>query len=196
MSITFVRHAESTANAGNKRLSQYYSTLTKKGVAQAEALRKTLPAEGLIVTSPFVRAKETTLSAFDTYTEIWPVQEFTYLPESDEASKADIEAYWERNDPLYSTAPPHTESFAQFIRRVATNLHNLEGMTATVVTHSQFIKAVYWVILTGGSTDMKAFRRFKSILGIPNTAIVRLTWDGRWHISGPDVAHLLEHERH
>jgi broad specificity phosphatase PhoE len=196
MSITFVRHGESTTNAMIPGLAASCCALTPKGVLQAERLRPLLPDPGLVITSPFARAKETALCALGSYTEVWPVQEFTYLPDSAAGSPTENESYWDCAEPTMSIAPPATESFVQFIRRVRTALNNLEGVDATVFSHSQFIKAVYWVIKRGGSSNMKAFRKFKTTVRLPNTAIVRLHWDGRrWQIDEPDVAHLPEHER-
>jgi broad specificity phosphatase PhoE len=125
---------------------------------------------------------------------VWEVQEFGYLPEDkktgDEYEKLASNAYWKTKDPNYRVAPG-TETFCEFLKRVAQILQQLEGKNAVVFTHSGFIKAVYWIHATGGSDDMEAFQKFKRCVKTPNAGIAHFTWNGkRWYASPVQVEHL------
>src|SRR4051812_21278941 len=89
MSIVFlVRHGESQSNAGAPTTDPKNVTLTPQGREQARQIANFLrlyPSIELIVTSPYLRTKQTadlttTMPLFRSVAqEEWDVQEFTYL---------------------------------------------------------------------------------------------------------------------
>lgn len=189
-SIEFLRHAESAANAGLPTSAPGDIPLTEAGRAAADAAARNYdgPTPGLIVVSPFRRARETAAPFTRRFAialvEEWPVQEFTYLSparcgtSSAEERRPLVEAYW-------STATPGTndglgaESFQDFIARVreaVEKLRNHPEQSILVVCHEMVIKAAMWMEIR--KPDLQAarapqrFREFSLTFTIPNL--------GRW----------------
>lgn len=84
LTVTWIRHGESAANAGGASSDPALIALTERGKAQAQAIAQSFEAAPeLIVMSPFIRAQDTaapTLRKFPGVpVEVWPVEEFTYL---------------------------------------------------------------------------------------------------------------------
>jgi 2,3-bisphosphoglycerate-dependent phosphoglycerate mutase len=184
-----IRHGESESNAGTPSAEPGASPLTARGREQAAGLAVTLPeTPALIVTSPYRRAVQTaepTIARFpDVHREEWPVQEFSYLGEfhvrmstSGERRPYVLE-YWTRADPHLSLGG--AETFAHLIGRARDCLDRLaaqpEGPVA-MFTHGLFMRAVAWVVLTGGVADhdgMLAFHRFMAGISVPNCAVLGL----------------------
>lgn len=190
--ITFLRHAESAANAGLPTSDPGEIPLTEAGrlAANVAAVDYEGPPPDLIVVSPFRRAQETAApfrTRFATaLAEEWPVQEFTYLsPARFGASTAEerrpaVESYWNTATPN-TIDGPGAESFEDFITRVQTSLENLRGRSERsilVVCHEMVIKAAMW--LETRRPDFEAtqapqrFREFSLTFTIPNL--------GRWDL--------------
>lgn len=184
-----IRHGESESNAGTPSAEPGVSPLTARGWEHAKALAAALPeAPALIVTSPYRRAAQTaepTIARFpDVRREEWPVQEFTYLGDfhrrmSTDAERAPYVAeYWDRCDPHVSLGG--AESFANLVARAEACLDRLAEQQAgpvAVFTHGLFMRAVAWVVLTGGVADhdgMRSFHRFMVRLAVPNCASLGL----------------------
>ncbi|WP_090805507.1 phosphoglycerate mutase family protein [Paraburkholderia tuberum] len=96
------RHGESAANAGHATSDPASIPLTELGEQQAHAISQRLAEPpSIVICSPFLRAQQTaapTLARFPTVrSEIWPVQEFTYLAP---ARCIDTSAQQRRSPPL------------------------------------------------------------------------------------------------
>lgn len=190
--VWLIRHGESESNAGLPGGEPGASPLTEAGRRQAVEIAESLAAKPrLIVTSPFVRARETaqpTIERFPGATcEEWPVQEFTFLGElhGQVTSTADrrpfTEAYWDRADPNH--AVNGAESFAGLFSRTQdflTRLGEREPGPIAVFTHGLFIRAVMWSVLTGirtpDSEAMRGFRTFADTYLVPNGNVTELRY--------------------
>ncbi|MEO3786030.1 histidine phosphatase family protein [Actinocorallia sp. B10E7] len=193
-----IRHGKSESNAGLPTNGPGAAPLTELGWNQAARMAATFTASpDLIVSSPFLRARQTAEATVERFPEApyeeWPVEEFTFLGElhgpqtTAEQRRPFSEAYWERNDPAYVNGGDG-ESFKALITRAHAFLERLaerpeDGLVA-VFTHGLFMKAVIWSLFTGVTdpdvTAMRAFRRFNGSCDIPNCAVTEL-----WRPSGP-----------
>jgi len=187
--VYFVRHAESTANAGQITSRPGDSPLTARGWLQAQCTADAMArAPELIVTSTFVRAKQTAEPLSRRYPRVpceeWSVQEFTYLDPNrcQSMTYSDrrplVEAYWRKCEPAYQDGQD-SESFQAFMIRVYEMILKLASVhqnTIVVFTHGQFMRAAMWLeanplgILS--SADMRSFDRYRRSTMIPNCAIV------------------------
>jgi 2,3-bisphosphoglycerate-dependent phosphoglycerate mutase len=192
--VFLIRHGESESNAGLPSADPGSAPLTPDGHRQARQIARVLAdAPALIVTSPYLRARQTaqpTISRFPgTECREWPVQEFTYLAgmhgRNSTATERQpyIRAYWDQADPHH--ASPGAESFTGLISRSADFLDRLSAQGSgpvTVFTHGLFMRAVAWSLLTGittpGHDEMRSFRRFASRYLIPNAGVIELRQAG------------------
>lgn len=188
--VWLIRHGESEANVGVAvAQSTELSRLTDRGHRQSQAIATTVPVPHLVVTSPYLRSKQTaqpTLQRFPHCPQTeWAVQEFDYVAfsakASDRAAMLQLcKAYWQRRDPFYRDGD-QAESFASLMQRVTTmlqQLRNLEGETVLIFSHSGFIRAVLWASLMQVTEitprAMDKFCNFIQAIRIPNGAIVKL----------------------
>ncbi|MET0331268.1 MAG: histidine phosphatase family protein [Dyella sp.] len=173
--VRFIRHGESTANAGAASQAPATIALTALGEQQARVLATSfIEAPELIVSSPFLRARQTAAPTAARYSEtpleIWPIEEFTYLaPErcintTAEQRRPWVAGYWHRNDPRVADGNG-AECFADFIARVTHALHRLAARPERFIAvfgHGQFMKAMRWLIESPprhiDSAAMQAFR--------------------------------------
>jgi probable phosphoglycerate mutase len=156
MRAIFIRHGESTGNAGipSHNLSQI--SLTDRGLAQASKVAEQwVERPGLIGISPYLRthltAKPTIQRFPDVPVEVLPMQEFTYLEPSrwNGTSRIErlphIEAYWQTADPDYRDGPG-AESFSTLLSRVDATFAHMEQLDpASLVlafSHGQFMQAL------------------------------------------------------
>lgn len=199
LTVRFIRHGESAANAGNASSDPALIPLTDLGWAQARAVAESFDqAPSLIVTSPFERAIDTAQPTIQKFpgcpVEIWPVEEFTYLSPARCANttaaerKPWVEAYWGSADPDFEDWPG-TESFSHLIRRARTVLIRLNTMTGEVVVfgHGQFMQAVRWLVTYCpemiNSDSMRDFRVFDISNPIANGECIEFRFDGRaWNL--------------
>ena len=155
MKAIFIRHGQSTGNAGIPCDDLALLELTEKGRHQAEEVAAKWKQEpSLIVTSPYLRTEQTsqpTLRRFpNAPVEVWPIQEFTYLQPScwNGTLSVDrmpfIERYWAAADPDFCDGEG-AESFSNLLSRVKAALTRLEGLPANALvylfSHGQFIQA-------------------------------------------------------
>ncbi|WP_242140595.1 histidine phosphatase family protein [Sphingomonas sp. TREG-RG-20F-R18-01] len=174
MKATFVRHGQSTANAGNPSNDLASIELTELGWQQANAVAKAWEENPtLIITSPFLRTQQTaapTIVRFpDVPVEVWPIEEFTYLQPSrwngtlSSARAAYVEGFWSTADPTYCDGEG-AESFATLLRRAEATLDRLSALSpdalAYIFSHGQFIQAVRTVINDNGFDDKGKMERF------------------------------------
>ena len=199
LTVHFVRHGESAANAGTATSDPALIPLTEKGWEQARAVAETfLQAPTLIVTSPYERAADTAKPTIGRFpgvpVEIWPVEEFTYLSPTRCANTtpADrrpwVEGYWRSADPDFIDGAG-TESFSQLIRRARSTLIRLNELTGTAVIfgHGQFMQVIRWLITrtpdTIDSVAMKNFREYDIGNPIDNCECIGFRYDGRAWLS-------------
>ncbi len=155
MRAIFIRHGQSTGNAGIPCDDLALLELTQKGWLQAEEVAANWNQEpSLIVTSPYLRTEQTsrpTLRRFpNAPVEVWPIQEFTYLQPSrwNGTLSVDrmpfIERYWGAADPEFCDGEG-AESFDRLLSRVRAALTRLEWLPASALvylfSHGQFIQA-------------------------------------------------------
>ncbi len=130
--VYWIRHAQSTANAGERTDNASEIVLTQLGVEQARLLAAQFPVRpGLIVTSPYMRTLLTAkplMARFESVPhEIWPVHELTFLTRGDAKNTTVLERrglagpYWTAMDP-YLELGDGGESFSTFYRRVLASL--------------------------------------------------------------------------
>lgn len=187
--VHFIRHAQSTANAGGKTVHPGSSGLSELGVRQAEltAGRFTEPPE-LIVHSPYRRTLDTARPLMDRFPHVaveeWPVQEFTYIRAQGYADttiqdrRPAVRRYWERADPEYLDGAG-AETFIAFLKRVRLALARLEGLGGEVAffSHGQFLRAALWLMLTGPKKDdvedMVRFTHWRKSFVMPNCTVIR-----------------------
>ena len=206
MRVIFIRHGESTGNAGVPCHDLGAIELTELGQEQArEVAASWIEAPALIVTSPYTRTQQTaapTIARFPGVpVEVWPIEEFTYLQPArwNGTAAADrrphVERYWTAADPTYCDGEG-AESFAGFLRRVEASLARLAalpaGSLAYVFGHGQFIQAAR-AIVTGPDLDdraqMRAFWRDGAPPTVANGERVGFhRTHGRWECAAPAMA--------
>ncbi|MDX2231556.1 MAG: histidine phosphatase family protein [Leptolyngbyaceae cyanobacterium bins.349] len=214
-SVWLIRHGESESNVGLPTTKPTeFTQLTNRGHQQAQAIAAVVPPPDLIVTSPYLRAKQTAQPTIDCFPYCpqaeWQVQEFDYLTPVAKAagwpeggtSQMDVlqlsKAYWQRRDPYYSSGVG-AESFAELMQRVAEmlqQLHQLEGKTVLVFSHSGFMRAVLWSSLLRqpevNSRMMDKFYYFINSIRIPNGAIIKLHLHDQETFFSPILIHHLQ----
>ena len=174
MRATFIRHGQSTGNAGLPCDDLALLELTEPGWRQArEVAAAWVERPDLIVTSPYLRTQQTaepTIARFpDVPIEVWPIQEFTYLEPSrwngtrSVERKPSIERYWQACDPTYCDGHG-AESFSTLLRRAEAALSRLEAMPEAALvyafSHGQFIQAVRTTVLHPEAEDREHMQRF------------------------------------
>ncbi|XVQ14355.1 histidine phosphatase family protein [Spirillospora sp. CA-255316] len=212
-----IRHGQSESNAGLPTDGPGSAPLTLLGRAQAERVADAFTEPpALIVSSPFVRARETAQPTRERFPgvpyEEWPVQEFTFLgglhgPRTTNAERRPHSiAYWERCDPAYVNGGDG-ESFKDLITRTRDLVGRLtrrsgDGLVA-VFTHGLYMRALIWSLSTGvtdpDAAAMGMFRHFLRGCSVPNGAILELradasTPEGLRQVAG-SFTHLLAHPR-
>ncbi|MGP4026371.1 histidine phosphatase family protein [Actinomadura sp. 3N407] len=195
--VWLIRHGQSESNAGLPTNGPGASPLTACGREQAASMAAAFTEPpALMVSSPFVRARQTAQPTRERFPEVpyeeWPVQEFTFLGELHALQTTGMqrrpfaEDYWERVDPDYVNGG-EGESFRALITRARAFLDRLadrpeDGLIA-VFSHGIFMKAVMWSLLTGvtdpDAAAMRGFRRFSGACDVPNCTVVEL-----WRPSG------------
>lgn len=198
MRAIFVRHGQSTGNAGIPCHDLATIELTGQGWAQARQVATAwTEAPSLIVTSPFLRTQQTaapTIERFpDVPVEVWPIEEFTYLQPSRwngtlAADRAPhLVKYWSEANPAYCDGDG-AESFGTLLRRAETALARLAVLPSSgpiyVFSHGQFIQAVRAVVTESELDDrgkMQRFWRKGEPPAIGNAELVSFVYsDSRW----------------
>jgi broad specificity phosphatase PhoE len=174
MRAIFIRHGQSTGNAGIPCHDLALLELTDLGWQQArEVAASWTETPDLIVTSPYLRTQQTaaaTIQRFpDVPVEVWPIQEFTYLQPSrwngtlSSERMPYLERYWSEADPEFCDGEG-AESFATLLDRARATLHRLAALPTEslvyVFSHGQFIQAVRSLILDSELTDREKMRKF------------------------------------
>jgi broad specificity phosphatase PhoE len=160
MMAIFIRHGESTGNAGVPCHDLAAIELTERGHEQARQVAASwTQAPALIVTSPYTRTRQTaapTIARFPGVpVEVWPIEEFTYLqPARWNGTRSaermpHLERYWSAADPDYCDGEG-AESFGTLLRRCEAALARLAAMPPAslvyVFGHGQFIQAARAIV--------------------------------------------------
>lgn len=183
--IWWVRHGESVGNAGARTADSANYPLTPHGADQAARFAALLPrAPDLIISSPYVRARQTavpTSARFSTAPAVeWPVEEMHYLSLERIRDTTQIErralgrGFWDVSDPDFVEGVG-AESFRGFIARADGALQRARaesGAFIVIFAHSLFLRGVLWRALIGTQTidgeAMKLYREFSRGFDIPN----------------------------
>ena len=212
VSIWLVRHGESEANAGLVTSDPHTIKLTEKGHEQANRQAQFFrDAPSLIITSPFLRTKQTAHPLVERFAGTnqveWRIEEFTYLSPArfrntaiDERRPA-AKAYREASDPFYVDGEG-AESFSGFMGRVSdfcSQIRRIQDGSVVAFTHEKFMQGVVWSLFTTptamNSDTMKAYRQFTDSFSIPNGAFIRLNSTGKEIYFSPIItSHLLVEE--
>ncbi|WP_137898097.1 histidine phosphatase family protein [Sphingomonas sp. 2SG] len=174
MRATFVRHGQSTGNAGMPSDDLSLIELTDLGWQQARDVAAVWDeTPSLIVTSPYLRTQQTAAPTIERFhsvpVEVWPIEEFTYLQPSQwngtlsSTRMPYLERFWSAADPTYCDGEG-AESFATLLRRAETALGRLSTLPPNalvyVFSHGQFIQAVRAVINDNHLDDKQKMKFF------------------------------------
>jgi broad specificity phosphatase PhoE len=195
--LTFIRHAESLANAGGVTMPNDQIPLSPYGHNQARQLADLLDVTpSSILVSVFPRTQETA-RPFCERVAMVPVvhpllHEFCTIDPvliagmDLEQRRPITEGYWNEADPDKRMGED-AETFHEFAARVAGFEKELDGLAdATVIFgHGMWLALLVWHLLgfsTQGSSAMRAFRRFQLALPMPNCAVYALerSASGNW----------------
>ncbi len=171
MKITFVRHAESEANAGLRTSDPSLINITKKGAEESKRFADSIHDEpDLVIVSPYIRTWQTAAPLLTRYpsvaVETWPMYEFTFLsPQLCENTTAQdrlplVKEYWNRCDPDFVHGLG-AESFNHFTQRINGSLQKilqLEIDSIMVFTHGQVMKLLKLRIDEGRLPSMDYFK--------------------------------------
>lgn len=188
--LYFIRHAESSANAGGVSVEHSIIPLSEKGVEQAQALVNTLqiiPSQVLV--SAFDRTHQTSApycrhhnkkAIIEPLLNEFSALSFELIEGMQGSERRQIaDAYWAEAD-IYKRMGNHADTFAEFDARVQefkNNMYNLQTRTV-IVGHGIWFGLLLWHLIgfkVENSKQMKAFRRFQNGLPLHNTVIYKLT---------------------
>jgi broad specificity phosphatase PhoE len=203
MRAIFIRHGQSTGNAGIPCHDLATIELTEKGWDQARRVAADwTEAPSLIVTSPFLRTQQTAAPTIERFpnvpVEAWPIKEFTYLQPSRwngtlAADRAPhLVRYWGEANPAYYDGEG-AESFGTLLRRAEAALERLAALPSPgpvyVFSHGQFIQAVRAVVTECELDDrgkMLRFWRKGEPPAIGNAQLVQFSWaNAEWQHHDP-----------
>ncbi len=201
--IIFIRHGESTANAGGITMAQAKIPLSELGRQQVLALAPLLPAKpSLILTSGYLRTQQTS----NPYCERVNMRS-TVNPLLNEFSAIDpdliagmdgaqrkpfMEDYW-REPSMTKRMGAKADTFAEFENRVSFFAREMDALPSDTMVfgHGIWIGLLVWLSLgftCQSDSDMKAFRRFQLGLPMPNCAAYQFSNNaGQW---SPQAIHL------
>lgn len=187
--ITFVRHGQSTANAGGLTMAHDAIPLTTLGHRQAQALAVALQVTPTrIVVSGYSRTHDTARPFCDKVgmaPQVEPLlNEFSTIDPAlmqgmDGKQRAPMaDAYWQAADPLQRMGT-HAETFVEFDQRVSAFMQKLDGLPDQTVVfgHGMWLGMLVWKLLGFKSADslaMRAFRGFQIGLPLPNCVVYQL----------------------
>lgn len=205
MKIVFVRHGESTGNAGMPSNDLARIALTEVGRLQAAAIASAWEQEPtLIATSPYLRTQQTaapTIARFKSVpVAVLPMEEFTYLEPSRWNGTArmeripHIEAFWEAADPTYRDGPG-AERFDDLLARLGRTFDDVarlpQGALIYAFSHGQFMQAARLRLMFPRWSSKRIMERFWSFdreSPIANTGVVIASRgaDKIWELDGAD----------
>ncbi|XXG31307.1 MAG: histidine phosphatase family protein [Ferrovum myxofaciens] len=192
--LTFIRHAESVANAGGITMPHHAIPLSDLGRLQARQLAAALDVKpAAVLVSSFIRTHQTAqpyCERFGVRPEVHPhLDEFSVIDpvliEGLDGSqrKPFVKAYWDDPDP-HRRIGVKADTFEEFDARVLAfiaNMNNLQDLTV-IFGHGIWFGLLLWRLLGYSADDaagMRSFRQFQLGFPMPNCATFTLT-----HIEG------------
>ena len=202
--LYFVRHGESTANAGGVTMPHAEIPLSPLGSEQAQLLGELLNVKpARVLTSSYLRARQTA-APFCAKANVAPqvhplLDEFSAL-DSDRVAgmlgaqrRPIADAYWHASDPA-ARHGPLAETFAEFNDRVAGFVAELPALPDQTVLfgHGIWFGLLCWQLLgfeTEDSAGMREFRAFQRGMTMPNCAVYSLdsSESGKWTWQSLDI---------
>lgn len=194
--VTFVRHAQSVANAGGITMPHDAIPLSNLGILQAQELASTLrvkPARVLV--SSFVRTHETArpyCERFGVRPEVCPyLDEFSVIDPQLIAGmngvqrKPFVKEYWKDPDP-HRRIGAKADTFSEFGARVLAFVANMDELPDSTVIfgHGIWFGLLTWHLLGYAAHDaegMRSFRQFQMGFPMPNCGVFTLTRIERGH---------------
>ena len=195
--IWFIRHGQSLANADVNFKANDFSagavSLSKKGIKQAEELLKHFSdAPDLLITSPYVRTKETAKPLMSKYPAIqqeeWPIHEFTYLSSKRCFNTTFLERepwkdeYWEKSNPAHNDGDG-AESFTDFMERVRETIEKIKRREENFIvlfSHNYTIVAIRYILEKNPKKItpevMRDFKKYFKANPIPNATKVEFNF--------------------
>ena len=174
MRAIFIRHGQSTGNAGIPAHDLSLLELTELGWRQSrEVAAGWTETPSLIVTSPYLRTQQTAVATIARFpnvpVEVWSIQEFTYLQPSrwngtrSSERMPHIERYWAEADPEYCDGEG-AESFSTLLERVQAALDRLaalaEDTLVYIFSHGQFTQAVRSLVIDSDLSEREIMQEF------------------------------------
>ncbi len=170
--IWFIRHGESTTNAGEVSKDKFSTQLTALGREQAKAVSLAVPrAPELIVVTPYIRTQQTALPLEERFPasprEIWDLHEFSALGDANYINRTWTERipvmqdFWERCDPDFVDGDG-AESFSAMARRVRAGLEKLqrrEESFTVVFSHGYIIQTIRLMLSHPGLPEKELMQR-------------------------------------
>jgi broad specificity phosphatase PhoE len=192
-SVWFIRHGESTSNAGAVSSDRSAPVLTEKGLVQAKNVSlKILLRPELIVVTPYIRTHQTAQPLRERYPdapcETWDLHEFSPLSDNNYINRTQVQqhstmqAFWERNDPEYVDGAG-AESFSAMTQRINEGLTRLRKRTEkfiVVFAHGDILQTLRLLL---GKPEaslraiMKSMPYYMEHSPIDNGAIIRVEMD-------------------
>jgi 2,3-bisphosphoglycerate-dependent phosphoglycerate mutase len=208
--VWLIRHGESEANAGFPTDEQANIKITERGYQQAQQVASCFSQKpSLIVTSPFLRTKQTAQPTIDRFSSTpqveWQVEEFNYLATARRKNttlaerKPMAEEYWQRNDPFYVDGEG-AESFAEMMSRVYNlqkQIQDIKEEFVAIFTHGMFMRAFLWSLIFNSvevtTESMREVHVSLDFFNIPNGAILNLQTQNKniW-FGGILTSHLFD----
>lgn len=193
--VWFIRHGESTSNAGDVAQDRGSTVLTALGQSQAEAVSlKVNRRPDLIVTTPYVRTGLTARPLLERYSgvpvETWELHEFSALSDDNYINRTwherrpAMQAFWAKNDPDHVDGSG-AESFSAFVGRIQAGLDRLQRRTEgfiVVFAHGYVLQTLRLMLSNPGLSRrdlMKAVPYYMEHSMIENCGIVRVEMDAQ-----------------
>lgn len=194
--VYWIRHAQSTANAGGRTDSTQAIVLSPAGEEQArEFARHWSIRPGMIVVSAYVRTHQTAIHIKRKFegvpVEEWPVHEFTYLSRAMGSGTTAAERmklavpYWEAMDP-FANLGEGSESYAEFHTRIAAAISRAAAFRGVgplmIFCHNRVLCQLIQVITNPPHDVHEGMRRMHGMctvgkFEIPNCGVLRMTVD-------------------
>lgn len=203
--VWFIRHAQSTGNAGQVTNSPSDIPLTDLGKRQAQLLGEGCDIQpDLVVTSSYIRTVETAKDFLLRFPQVdqqqWPLHEFTYLsPERYQGTtmherKPIAEKYWQDCDPEFVEGPG-AESFDEFVARIEECFAKIDAATKSniiIFTHGLVMRLILLLQLTQQyRSSFSLMQKYRDMRKFPvaNTCILKMRWETK-EMSGLSVKHI------
>jgi len=187
--FTFIRHAESVANAGGITQPHHAIPLSDRGRSQARELAETIDIEPrTVLVSGFIRTAQTAeplCSRLGLLPNIEPLlNEFSVIDPAlidgmtGPQRKPFVKAYWDDPDPNRRLGEM-ADTFAEFEARVVSFLARMSDLPdgTVIFGHGIWFGLLLWRLrgrTAGSVADMRAFRQFQLALPMPNCATFSL----------------------